>query len=397
MPGDGRRILPPNFVMGDRRPSHELAPVGGHRHVSADWGAIPDNLEGVPFPVWGKPPTAGGDSNVAVHQVAQHRWVKVTASIVFGEVVKAKLIDGNDKPYIDPAWPPMAFARRTNGDADIGVDDTYWNDLQSNDVIWRDGTSSLLPVEDLNDIPMVGWYLRRVNDPVPCWEITIVAGYYDTGIGGEIGPDAFVDVNIDLFGAGIGGYSADTIDITVPDGQSLARIWHLTTDNSAVDHGDSPTVAAANELMYMNGAHDTVRNDATWHYLTTDGTSTGADIYDTSTRPAVLVLADPQHAGFTGSPLKAGGAETTWRPGSHGRGASWGGGYIDPYVLRSNVSAGWGFATSHLLYPPKYFARSIMVRDTGTGRWRVSMSIPPESQAGTPDRTFYIFAVGKVV
>ena len=366
--------------------------LGGALAPTSGFPAVPDSIEGIPFPVWGQvPDPATGDSIVAAQHISQYRWVKVECALQVGGKPLIHMLDAANRPIIDPSFPPFVVAMRNQGSADNSADAV--GSVRSG--LWH--MSLIRANRDLDRFPMVHWYMRRVNDPVPHWQLEIGHGYHDTT--GAISPAQVVTVDLNFLTTGVGPFEAmGTVSGSTGDATWRYKIYPSLWAG-ATDHGDAPNKATLEEMVVTIAAHDQ-SSPSQDLYLTTDGTSTGGSLFDTSivtgARPAVKIFADPFTNDFPGgaAELRAGGATSTWRPGTHGMG------YNDtfwstPYTLDNGQTVTWNVPTGRAWEAENkfFYAGFLEFQTGGVDRWRVRL-FKSTGVGGTTQRTLYVYAFG---
>jgi hypothetical protein len=359
-------------------------------------------MEAVPFPVWGEvPDPSTSDSIVAAEHIAQFRWIKVSVGMLVGARAVIPLLDNSNKPFVDPSLPPFVAAKRDEGGPVIG--DQASPDLPSVGHKWRMGC--VRANRDLDRFPMVHWFMRRKNDPVPHWQLEAHFGYHDTT--GAVPGSRSVTLDLDFLTTDIGPYDADTpigasaefnarqiVGAEIGADWQAFITWDLWSGIANTDHGDSPDKSSLEEMVMGVGAHDMTGSSKDM-YLTDDGTSTGVSLFDMDVRPACRIFGDPRNNLFPAgsAELRAGGAQSTWRPGTHGCGYDdplW----ASPFTLDDGTQVWWTGVAPTYEDPVNFFYDAYLENEASSSRWKVRLT-RANGVFGTCDRTFYVHAFGK--
>jgi hypothetical protein len=381
------------------RPWPAREPAGGDPHLPSRAAGVPPGLFGVPLPVVPKP----ADGPIASTCVSGLAWIKVNASVNIGGSISIPLLDANGISFLCPAFPPMMCARRThlanNPIENFVLDPGYAGFTSALDgKNWYD--VFMKPTSDVDRQTMAFAGLRRGNSPVPHWVLELSWGYHDST--GDVAPLSTCNFDVNLVGArpfspdaaapntptpGMGSFYSS------PDGQSVYKIWDLWRGEQG---GSALDLALFNNRISGREAIDATGSSATL-WLTDDGTSSGNTIFDPHYRPMVRVWGDHEHDGFGGGSLRAGGAQSTWRPASLGQGF-WLPFLSDPYLLAGNGSIQWtGSPVTYGLpeNPKQYFNFSSLDFDASVGAYRVRWFPGTGRSSSTNDQTIYFFALGR--
>ena len=360
------------------------APVGGSRHYSDAVPSIPASQFGVPMPVWGK---ATNNSNVTAANVGQARWVKVTIWARLGPTISIPLIDesGTPIPFVDPAHPPLFVVRRTDAYDSGDEPEIWWADPQTPDAFWKD--KIIKPTSDVAADTMVRAAMRRANSPVPHWVLEVDWGFADKTAATD--PFAACNINVDILTNWAGPKSA-TSHTLGPGTPWKAKIWDLLDVYQT--HGGAPSALSFNQGVFGSLAHDHIVGTTTL-WLTATGLAGGASVVDVAYRPLVRVLGHEVADTGSGTNLKAGSAENTWRPGSRGLGFNLAG-WANPYTISGGQQITYA-ATGASFEPISHQYQSTLVYDSGAARYKVLLNFGGGVPAAI-DRTFYVFVVGRV-